>query len=78
MEAIEVTAKFDTGGTITPLRFTWQGQEFIVDSIGRKWEDPEGLHILVMIAGGQVYELVFLLAEGRWHLGRLGIERRLA
>lgn len=75
MELIEVTARFDSEGKIWPLHFTWQGRSYPVQSTGRRWEDNEGTHILVMVPGDQVFELVFIPAMGRWYLGRFGPHR---
>ncbi len=76
MEPIEVTARFDRDGGITPLDFTWQGRKYPVTDVGRRWTDEEGEHILVMAGGERVYELVF--ASGRWSLDPLGRERGIA
>lgn len=78
MEVIEVDARFDTQGKAIPLRMTWKGQTYTFDSIGRRWEDEKGQHILVMIPAGQVYELLFVSGEGRWYLLRAGNQRMLA
>ncbi|HEX9028048.1 MAG TPA: hypothetical protein VF823_02660 [Anaerolineales bacterium] len=78
MDAIEVTARFDAGGQVTPLSFTWQGRQFTVDSTGRRWEDETGLHILVMAPGGRIYELLFAPAARRWFLGKIGQEYTVA
>jgi hypothetical protein len=80
MESIEVIARFDQEGIASPLSFTWQGKNFPINSIGRRWEDAEGQHILVMVMvpAERVYELVFIPSVGRWYLGRFGMERRMA
>jgi hypothetical protein len=78
MEAIDVTARFDSQGNISPLSFTWQGQTYPVGSTGRRWEDAEGKHVLVMVPGEKVFELVFIPSVGRWYLGKFGVERHLA
>jgi hypothetical protein len=70
MEPIEVTAHFDQTGTVTPLHFTWKGSPWRVESTGRRWVDEKGLHILVMISNGRIYELTFQGGDGRWYLGR--------
>jgi hypothetical protein len=75
MEPIEVTARFDEHGTITPLQFTWKGGNYRVESTGRRWYDQTGLHILVEVAGGQIYELTFKSGEGRWYIGQAGTRR---
>ena len=72
MEPIEVTARFDLEGKITPLSFTWLGRVYPVASVGRRWEDQASLHILVMAPLERVHELVFLPSEKRWFLRRLG------
>ncbi len=75
MDPIEVTARFDEHGTITPLQFTWKGGTYRVASTGRRWLDDAGLHILVEVASGQIYELTFRGSEGRWYLGQAGPRR---
>ena len=78
METIEVTARFDREGKITPLSFTWRGKKYPVDSTGRSWVDEAGQHVLVMVPGERVYELVFLPAEMHWYLKRLSPEHGFA
>ena len=68
MEPIEVVARFDAHGRLTPLSFTWQGRSIPVASAGRRWQDERGEHILVMIPFEQVCELVFIPAERRWYV----------
>lgn len=75
MEPIEVTAHFDDHGTVTPLHFNWKGGHFRVESTGKRWSDDTGLHMLVMLSSGQIYELVFKGMEGCWYLARVSPER---
>ncbi len=75
MEPIEVTARFDEYGTITPLHFTWKGNIYRVESIGRRWLDDTGQHILVMVSSGRIYELTFMSGEGLWYIGQAGPNR---
>ena len=70
MEAIEVTARFDERGNITPLQFTWKGVVHRLESTGRRWADETGQHMLAMDTSGRILELVFTRAEGRWYLGQ--------
>ncbi len=72
MQPVEVVARFDGEGLVTPQRFTWQGREYRVDSCGRRWGDAAGLHFMVMTPGEQVYELIFVLHEQRWFLNPQG------
>ncbi len=69
MDPIDVTAHWSVDGQVTPISFTWHGEHFTVESVGRRWEDGPHLHALVMVFGGQVYELVFSTEEKRWFLG---------
>ena len=75
MEPIEVTARFDEQGMITPLHFTWKEDIYRVESTGRRWLDDVGQHILVMVSSGRIYELTFKRNEGRWYIGRIGPDR---
>jgi hypothetical protein len=68
MEPVEVIARFDAQGRLTPLSFTWQGRSFPVDSTGRRWQDERGEHILVMVPIELVCELVFKPEERRWYV----------
>jgi hypothetical protein len=78
MEPIEVVAKFDPQGNVVPQQFTWQGNSYPVESIGRRWVDGTGQHILVMIPNGKVFELVYAPLEGHWYLGQLADRRAVA
>ena len=68
MDPIEITAHFNEEGIITPLRYTWKGGHYQVESTGRRWSDEAGQHMLVMISSGQIYELLFTIHEGRWYI----------
>lgn len=68
MESIEVTARFDELGRITPLHFTWKGTVQRVETTGRQWTDTSGQHILVMVTNGRIYELTFISGDGRWFI----------
>lgn len=78
MEPIEVTARFDEQGTITPLHFTWKGGVQRVESTGRRWVDKTGQHMLVMVASGRIYQLTYRNDEGRWYIGRAEPDRMFA
>ena len=72
MEIIDVTAEFDSHGKVTPLKFIWRGISFPVDSIGRRWEDDRGQHVLVMIPAGRAFELLYANHERAWYLIPIG------
>jgi hypothetical protein len=78
MEPIEVTARFDEQGTITPLHFTWKGSIQRVESTGRRWVDENGQHLLVMVSSGRIYELTYRSGEGRWFVGRVQPDHMVA
>ena len=78
MDWIEVIARFDQDGRITPQHFTWQGVDYMVESTGRRWQDQEGQHVLVMVPGERVLELIFQAEQGRWYLKELPSGRQLA
>jgi hypothetical protein len=67
VEAIEVTARFSPKGELFVQRFVWRGVEYPVTATGRGWVDDAGRHVLVMIPGDKVMELVFSSAEARWY-----------
>jgi len=68
MDEIEVTARFDPDGKITPLTFVWRTRTYKVTAIGRHWDAPDGRHILVMGPGHQAYHLIFKSETAQWYL----------
>lgn len=68
MEPIEVIAHFDREGKIIPRSFLWQRRTFRVDSVGRRWNGRDGLHIMVMTARNHAHHLFFDPAKGIWYL----------
>ena len=78
MEPIEVTARFDLQGLITPLNIIKDQKTIPVTGVGRRWSDPQGVHILVMVPGEQIYELLFANAQSRWFMSRPGPELKWA
>jgi hypothetical protein len=79
MEPVEVTARYDTDGKVTPLRFSWQGREYQVEGTGRRWHSDDGLHLMVMAAGERVFELLFVPQDSRWFIKPRGLSaNRLA
>jgi hypothetical protein len=70
MEPVEVTARFDLQGVITPLNLISDQKTIPVTGVGRRWSDSQGVHILVMAPGGQIYELLFASAQNRWFMSR--------
>lgn len=69
MQPVDVIARFDREGKVTPLRFSWRSSEYLIESVGRHWETSDGHHYLVMVPGGRIFELVFSPLQERWFLG---------
>ena len=69
-EPVEVSARWEEAGRFTPLLMKWQGKAYSFTSTGRHWEDEEGWHVLCMIEGSQVVELIFRLNPAGWSLRR--------
>jgi hypothetical protein len=78
MEPVEVTARFDPQGAITPLSIIRDQKTIPVTGVGRRWSDSQGVHILVMVPGGLIYELLFANAQNRWFMSGTGPEVKLA
>jgi hypothetical protein len=68
MEPLEVTARFDVDGNVTPLSFTWKSSKYTVESTGRHWRDESGMHILIMAMGERVFELLFIPENTFWKI----------
>ena len=68
MEAIHVTANFNSEGEVTPLSFAWRGGLYRVDNTGRQWEDELGRHLLVMTEKDVVHHLLFVPQGSVWYL----------
>jgi hypothetical protein len=68
MQPIEVKASFDSDGKIKPLSIRWQNQEQRVETLGRRWQAEDGLHILVLLQSGFAIELRFAPADSSWYL----------
>jgi len=77
MDPVELTARFASNGEITPLRFSWKGREYLIESTGRQWQAADGRHILIQTPGDRSFELLFS-SEGRWFLSQSGQTRMAA
>lgn len=78
MELINVTVRFNSNGRIAPVDFTWGDVTYPVESTGRRWEDEQGQHILVMVPGDRVFDLVYQPSERLWYLRQIGPGRSAA
>lgn len=64
-EMCEVEATFRPNGLPRPTRLMWQGQKLMVVDYGRNWQDNDGWHLLIRVANGQVFELLY--SGSLWH-----------
>lgn len=65
-EPVEAQARWVHDGGFEPTQFRWKGHMYRIESIGRNWEDDNGFHVMCMISGGQVFELIFRLKPAGW------------
>ncbi len=66
MDAIEVQVRSEPSSKLNPVEFRWRGQTYFVQAIGRRWNDSQGLHILVQAGAQQVYELLYQAENEQW------------
>jgi hypothetical protein len=69
-EAIGVELRFEADGTVRPQRFSWGGGWLSVSDVGRQWVDEAGRHVLVMIGGRRVFELLLERERLTWRVVR--------
>ena len=67
MEKIEVTTRKGATGSFYPTSFTWNGQVYHVESVGRRWQGEDGEHMLVMtLPENRAFEIVFDTKNNQW------------
>lgn len=54
---IPVEATFTPDGWPRPSEITWNGTALPVINTGRRWRHDDGIHVLVMVSDGRVFEL---------------------
>lgn len=52
-----VEATFTPDGWPIPTRLQWDGATFAIVDVGRRWRADDGVHVLVRLADGRVFEL---------------------
>lgn len=67
-EPVGVEAVFDDQGRLTPRAFTFEGVIYRVQQIGRRWDEGEWEHTLVMTPEGQTWDLAYAAGLGAWRL----------
>jgi hypothetical protein len=53
----EVEATFMPDGWPVPKSLTWYDVRLAVKEMGRRWKEDDGIHLLVRVADGRVFEL---------------------
>jgi hypothetical protein len=53
----EVEATYTSDGWPIPSSVRWNGVTLPIVDIGRRWHEEDGIHVLVMVADGRVFEL---------------------
>jgi len=69
-ESTAVEGHVEGDGAVHPRRFTWNQQWLDVTDVGRQWIEADGRHVLVMVAGRQVFELLLAREDVAWHIVR--------
>ncbi len=64
----EVEVRFARDGRPHPLSFTWEGKRIPVTAVGRTWLDEAGRHVLVMVGGDRVFELLLRGSDLAWRV----------
>ncbi len=64
--AVEV--RFDEEGGIRVESFTWRKTQLLVVAAGRTWLDDAGRHLLVMVTGDRIYELLLRRSDLSWRV----------
>lgn len=67
MRAIGVDCIFTAAGTVRVRRIRSNGRWQRVEQ-GRQWQDEEGRHILIMLDGTFVREIVLKVTDLRWEM----------
>jgi hypothetical protein len=66
-QAIGVDCSFDKDGRVHVRRIIVDDRLLVVDP-GRQWVDEQGRHVLIMIPGGRVFEIVLSPETLTWTL----------
>jgi hypothetical protein len=53
----EVTAYYTPDGWPVPSSVRWNGVTLAIIDHGRRWQHDDGIHMLVMVEDGRVFEL---------------------
>ncbi len=59
MQPCRVEARFTAEGHARPSKIIWEEQELLVTEQGRRWYNEDGQHLLVKVADGRTFELLY-------------------
>ena len=71
MNSIGVECRFGNDGTVQVKKVQWNGRWQSVGQ-GRQWLDENGRHVLIMLPGERVQELVLQAGSLQWGLVERG------
>lgn len=77
-EGTVVDVRFEEDGSVRPRRFKWDQTWMDVLDVGRQWVDTQGRHVLVMVPGQLVFELLMVRETLTWHVARAPDPRHMA
>ena len=64
---IEVHARTERQGKLVPVSCVIKGTRYQIFGAGRRWEEDDGEHLMVMFPGARAVELLHAL-DGTWAL----------
>lgn len=64
-----VDCVFDEKGSVMIRSVRWEGRQLQVTDTGRTWTDDSGRHIMVIVPGPRVFELLFKPDMTWWIIG---------
>jgi len=67
MERIGVDCRFEANGRVRVRRIR-MGETWHTVAQGRQWQDDSGRHVLVMLAGERIEELLLSAEDLTWRL----------
>jgi hypothetical protein len=71
MKTVGVDCRFGEDGLVQVRKVMWNGRWLSVGQ-GRQWLDENGRHVLIMLPGEEVRELVLQVGTLRWGLVEAG------
>lgn len=59
MKPCSVEATFTQDGQARPTNLVWEGETYLITDMGRHWTSDDGQHMLVKVADGRTFELLY-------------------